>query len=59
MKQPHLMTPAHLMVTACDALPQALCKAYDLWCDERGLPRKSRTRSPKRAGTASCSPVNA
>jgi hypothetical protein len=53
---------ARLMVTACDALQQALCKAYDLWCDERGLPRNGfgvTNAIPKRGGTASCSALDA
>jgi integrase len=44
MKKPQLMTPAaraQLMATACDALQQALCKVYDLWCDQHGLPHLS------------------
>src|SRR5215468_12438954 len=44
MRKPQLMTPAaraQLMVTACDALQQALCKVYDLWCDQHGLPHLS------------------
>ena len=44
MRKPQLMTPAaraQLMATACDALQQALCKVYDLWCDQHGLPHLS------------------
>ena len=44
MRKPQLMTPAvraQLMATACDALQQALCKIYDLWCDQNGLPHLS------------------
>ena len=44
MKKRQLMAPAaraQLMATACDALQQALCKVYDLWCDQHGLPHVS------------------
>src|SRR5215470_12703209 len=44
MRKPQLMTPAaraQLMATACDALQQALCKVYDLRCDQNGLPHLS------------------
>ena len=44
MRKPQLMTPAaraQLIATACDALQQALCKVYDLWCDQHGLPHVS------------------
>ena len=30
-----------LVATTCDALQQALCKVYDLWCDQHGLPHLS------------------